>query len=190
MNETERLPIVIELAKVEDAKEMVEVHAQSWLETYPNNALGITEEIVRNSIFGEQNEKIADRIERYARRIETKDEHNHSAFVARQDNKIVGLSLPYVEPGGRHRLGAFYVLESAWGQGVGSQLLSKALDWHGSNDVYLLVATYNERAIRFYEKHGFHRTGAESEEIFTKDVKMPEFEMVHQSDSDKSISSK
>jgi GNAT superfamily N-acetyltransferase len=61
---------------------------------------------------------------------------------------------------GRRRVGALYVLPSAQGSGIGHALLERNLAWHGDDrDVYLTVAAYNERARRFYARHGFVVTG-------------------------------
>ncbi|MEL6356108.1 MAG: GNAT family N-acetyltransferase, partial [Bacteroidota bacterium] len=49
-----------------------------------------------------------------------------------------------------------------WGKGVAAELLRLALEWIGEEStVKLGVIHYNNRAIRFYEKHGFKDTGEE-----------------------------
>lgn len=172
--------VTIEKAKVEDLEEIFQVQLQSSLETYPNEVFGITEAIVRDWRCGQNNKKLIARIEKYRKYIENNDV-SRGIFIARQNDKIIGISFPYIEETGRHRLGAFYVLKEAWGKGVGSKLLKNALDWHGPNDIYLAVTTYNDRAIKFYEKHGFEKTGVSIEANLSEqypDIKMPEFEMV------------
>lgn len=177
--EPESVPVTIEVARPDDAEEAVRVHAQSWVETYPNEEFGITEAAIRKRIYGENNQKIPERIERYRQRISSQDE-SHAVFVARQGGKIVGLTMPFIDEDGRHRLGGLYTLKEVHGQGVGPQLLQKALEWHGESDVYLTVTTYNARAIRFYEKHGFEPTDVPVEDELAQpgDVKLPEIEMV------------
>ena len=73
---------------------------------------------------------------------------------------IAGFTAPFVEARGRRRVGALYVPPSAQGSGIGHALLERNLAWHGDDqDVYLTVAAYNERARRFYARHGFVVTG-------------------------------
>ena len=51
-------------------------------------------------------------------------------------------------------------VDKAWhGKGVGAALMERILDWVGpGRDVELHVATYNERARRFYKRWGFVET--------------------------------
>lgn len=188
--ETEQLPIAVEAARPEDAEAMVRVCDQAWIETYPNDAAGISEGVIRERVQGKHGERFAQKAQRYRELIKTQDADTHAAFVARQGDEVVGISLPYVEEQDgqrRHRLGALYTLKKVHGQGAGAEILKKTLDWHGPHDVWLHVAAYNERAIRFYEKHGFERTGVVVPDELAKsdNVHIPQIEMVrrHQSNA-------
>ena len=170
------------MATPADAAAIRSVQAQTWLATYPNAGLGITREGLRRFLEGENGERIADRVQRTRQRIEA-----HAAapaegcdFVAVLDGEIVGFTAPFVEPGGRRRVGALYVRPSAQGSGLGHGLLARNLAWHGEDqDVYLMVATYNDRAVRFYARHGFVLTGQPGrDELAIDGVAMPELEMV------------
>lgn len=54
-------------------------------------------------------------------------------------------------------LWALYVAQEHWGTGLGSELLTAALEERAA---YLYVLQGNERAIRFYRRHGFALDGA------------------------------
>jgi RimJ/RimL family protein N-acetyltransferase len=101
---------------------------------------------------------------RYLRAIRR---YPHAAvFVAEaEDGRIVGrLSLARDQhPASRHvaDLGLM-VAGSHRRQGIGSALLGAAVEWARANDVRKLelhVFTYNEAAIRLYERFGFEREG-------------------------------
>jgi GNAT superfamily N-acetyltransferase len=172
----------IRVATPADAAAIRSVQTQTWLATYPNAELGITREGLRRFLEGEHGERIAERIERTRRRIEA-----HAAapaggcdFVAERAGEIVGFTVAFVEPGGRRLVGALYVLPAAQGSGLGHRLLARNLAWHGEDqDVYLMVAAYNEHAVLFYARHAFVLTGQpRPDELVIDGVVMPELEMV------------
>jgi GNAT superfamily N-acetyltransferase len=49
----------------------------------------------------------------------------------------------------------FYVLEEARGQGVGSKLLTVALEWCVSQRVHAVILWPSDRSRPLYERHGF-----------------------------------
>jgi GNAT superfamily N-acetyltransferase len=172
----------IRAATPPDAADICTVQARTWLATYPNEELGITREGLRRHLEGKDGERIADRITWTRMRIE---EHLAAPaggcdFVAVRAGEIVGFTAPFVESAGRRRVGALYVLPAVQGSGLGHRLLERNLAWHGEGqDVYLMVAAYNERAKRFYTRHGFVFTGQPAEDELAIDgVVMPELEMV------------
>jgi len=61
-------------------------------------------------------------------------------------------------------LSTIYVDERAHGTGVAARLLRAAL---GGEDAHLLVFSFNERAQRFYFKHGFRPTGDSQTDLGT-----------------------
>ncbi|MCB8976203.1 MAG: GNAT family N-acetyltransferase [Ardenticatenaceae bacterium] len=87
-------------------------------------------------------------------------------LVADWQGRVVGFThvTAYLTPRLRHcgRLGLM-VHPDVWGQGVGSQLMTAALDladnWLNLSRVELEVYTHNEAAIHLYEKFGFVREG-------------------------------
>jgi GNAT superfamily N-acetyltransferase len=175
-------------ATPDDAAAIQSVQAQTWLATYPNAELGITREGLRRHLEGEHGERIAERIDRTWQRLSAHagDPAGGCDFVAvLVGGAIVGFTAPFVEAGGRRRVGALYVLPSAQGSGIGHALLVRNLAWHGEDrDVYLTVAAYNERARRFYARHGFVVTGQPAgDELIIDGVAMPELEMVRRGTS-------
>ena len=170
-------------ATPDDAAAIQSVQAQTWLATYPNAELGIMREGLRRHLEGEHGERIAERIDRTRERLSAHagDPAGGCDFVAvLAGGAIAGFTAPFVEAGGRRRVGALYVLPSAQGSGIGHTLLVRNLAWHREDrDVYLTVAAYNERARRFYARHGFVVTGQPAgDELVIDGVAMPELEMV------------
>jgi len=66
-------------------------------------------------------------------------------------------------------LQAIYVRATQWGTGLGHRLITEAV---GDRDCYLWVLAGNERAIGFYERHGFVGDGAAHDEPEGKHVRM------------------
>ncbi len=92
----------------------------------------------------------------------------HRLLVAESDDRTLGWA---TFGGGRDEgstdlgeLAGLYTHPSAWSQGVGHALLTRAEDElraGGWSRAYLWVLAGNNRAIRFYESHGWHADGAE-----------------------------
>ena len=56
---------------------------------------------------------------------------------------------------------AIHSLPNSWGTGLGYAMLEEVLRQTGEKPVFLWAFRENERARRFYEKHGFHWDGTE-----------------------------
>jgi GNAT superfamily N-acetyltransferase len=173
------LPI-IEPAQPEDAEAIQRVSSTTWLATYPNVEYDITEEDIRRRTNGEYGERIATNIATWTERIEAADETTQP-YVARLNGTVVGFANAMILEGVRY-VGAMYVLPEAQQLGIGGKLMQHILDWLGDEeDIYVVVAVYNEKAINFYKRFGFQATGKQVEDISAKqsgDKQIPEIEMV------------
>ena len=164
----------------EDVLEVTHLLRDTWLETYPNEEQGITREDIL-SRYDENNprhqQRIAERMEKL--KGGQADPEIHS-WVAKDGEKIVGFCSAYKRD--HARIQAIYVLPEYQGKGVGAKLMQTALEWIGEGkDVYIDVASYNQKAISFYEKFGFKKTGREfTDEMFRfpSGAIIPETEMV------------
>ena len=132
----------------EDASGIFNVRLLTWLATYPNNDFGITQKDVRLRLEGQNGELIASNINRLQDTIVNPDD-TRRVYVARENNRVVGFTVPAVIQGQR-RIGALYILPEAQGKGYGTKLLNLSVSWHGrTEDIYLHVVSYNQKAIEF-----------------------------------------
>lgn len=147
--------LVIRLAQSKDAAQLVEVHYQTWLETYPRLVKGVTVNMVHNRFKNEEG-GIKGRQDRWQETI-SKSEPNKKVYVADLAGKVVGFILPVIQVDGRHYVASLYVLPGIQGHGVGSRLMEQALRWLEADKqlVALEVVETNKPAISFYERFGF-----------------------------------
>lgn len=169
-----QLMFEIEEMKLEDIEPATRMRLQSWLDTYPNDQYGVSREWVKTRNRDQLSpEKIASRRERF---IEGKQNGTFNAWIARSaEGKIIGSTTPFKAEDETWRLGSLYVDKNWHGKGVAGQLMQKVIDWINGEDVYLEVASYNERAKAFYRKWGFEEI-PDSESLFAGNI--PEIKMV------------
>jgi GNAT superfamily N-acetyltransferase len=163
----------------EDADSVRHVHKRTWLATYPNEALGITPADIE-ARFDVNTPEAYQRRQAQAQRAINANPHRH-LWVAESETGIVGFCLVRKEEAGHH-ITALYVLPDYQGQGIGKRLMQTALAWLGADrPVTLGVATYNTRAIAFYEQLGFVSSGNPSPfpaPPLPSGVVIPEIEMI------------
>ena len=178
-NEQKTQSYTIEPATPGDAEGITYVQINTWVATYVNEAMDITEEAIRERFYGKDGELFREKIERGKKRIANSQ---YGVYVAKQGDKIVGFASPrYDKEAKQQRLGALYVSPESQGKGLGKQLLDAAINaLDRSQDIYLHVVTYNEKAIGFYENNGFIKTGKDvtgSVDPLPNGVTIPEIEM-------------
>ena len=106
-------------------------------------------------------ETVADEIDHENTLLRHNDLESRMFFVATVDDDVVGwvhLHAPELEKLSHTAELTVGVLEEYRGHGVGSHLLSRGLEWAGSNGyekVYQSVPSTNEAAIEFLEHHGW-----------------------------------
>ena len=141
-------------ARPEDAEAIIAMHAQSWLETYPNKEAGVTEDWVRERTDRWSTEENLEKRRDIIRRCKG----NPNAFyrVAENDKgEIVGMAAPFRNETVQ-RVGAINVKKSYQGTGLAQGLMDQIIEWMDTRrPLQLEVASYNERAKAFYRKYGF-----------------------------------
>jgi ribosomal protein S18 acetylase RimI-like enzyme len=154
--EIDRQPARVDEARLEDVLSIFEVERVTWMATYPSAEEGITEDAIRTLFVDETGEPLPDKIREWEQSInQSAATDDVAVFVARRDGVVVGFVAPDITDGQR-RIRALYVLPEFQGEGVGGELMERALGWHGrEEDIHLYVARYNKQAIDFYERFGF-----------------------------------
>ncbi|HUC87193.1 MAG TPA: GNAT family N-acetyltransferase [Candidatus Saccharimonadales bacterium] len=147
-----------------DAEVICSIRDAAWMGTYPNEELGITLEDVRINAQGLNGEFVPRRIAWFKQKI-AEDDENWVAYVGKIDNDVRGFVVASRNDEGRRLVNSIYVEPGFQGKGLGRKLMDKALDWlGGEEDIYFEVASYNDAAIRFYERFGFEKTENKVEE--------------------------
>jgi ribosomal protein S18 acetylase RimI-like enzyme len=161
----------------EDAEEIQQVFYKTWLQTYPNKELGITEADI-HEIFREKFTK--ESLDLRKQQIIEKNP-NRIFLVAKNGERVVGLVSGHRKEK-FNQIQAIYILPEFQRKGIGHKLLQKCLDFfNASQDIIVHVATYNQKAISFYEKYGFvddgKRLTEERHRMPISRVLIPELEM-------------
>ena len=155
--ERESVPqFTIREATVTDTEALRRMQAKSWIATYPNDEYGVSrewvEEYVTTWLTPEALERSRSIVE------EAIDDRDGFYRLAERDGEVVGFVNATTRDDGTKELKAIYVRPDMFGSGIGGQLMSQAMAWIGKeSDAVLEVVSYNQRAIRFYEKFGFKK---------------------------------
>ncbi|MCC6520703.1 GNAT family N-acetyltransferase [Candidatus Nomurabacteria bacterium] len=162
----------------EDVIQIQEVFYRTWLETYPNEEAGITKEDIEEYYKDRLNPKTIQK------RIDALSQlpPNQLFIVAKDGDKVVGVCR-IVNRETCNQLQAIYVLSEYQRHGVGNMFWDKGQEFFDkSKDTIVQVATYNKKAISFYEKLGFVDTGKrfteERHKMPISGALIPEMEMI------------
>lgn len=142
-------------ATVEDAEAIAGAHVETWRETYTG--------LMPDRFF---DASALESRRRMWRSILALDPVPGTVVVAQREGIVVGFAFAGssqhhdaskgVEPARDLHLFSIYLLAAEHGAGAGSALLSAALR---DQPAQLWVASANDRARKFYERHGFHADG-------------------------------
>lgn len=165
---------VLRAARPGDAQAVADLWVRCWLDTYPNEAFGITRAAIAERMASRN---APEGVARLRTRL-ARDEPGRAAWVAEASGTVVGFAFPATDADGVQHVGALYV-DAAWhGRGPGQALLDAILAWRDpARPLVLSVASYNERAIRFYRRNGFVDAGAEAP--CHADALIPAIGMIH-----------
>ncbi len=163
--------------KINDALEVKILFRDVWIDTYPNKEEGITREDV-DTFFS--NQLSTENVEKFKQKLENIN-GNHQYLVVRIDNKIVGVS-EVLKTEDENKINIICVHPEFQGRGIGFKLWKESLKFiDPTKPTTLIVARYNEKAIKFYERLGFTKAGVipkEEEFILPSGKIIPEIKMV------------
>jgi ribosomal protein S18 acetylase RimI-like enzyme len=142
----------IRQAKLADAEGITQVQRDSWLATYPNKKEGVTIKDIQEK-FKNMNERIT----RWESIISEQNE-DKILLVYEQDNQILGFCGGTKE-GLYGQIKSIYIQPNFTSKGLGSKLMVSAINWlQDIKSIKVEVASYNKKAISFYQKFGFVKT--------------------------------
>lgn len=113
---------VVEEMQLEDIEAATAMRLKSWLDTYPNDELGISREWVEQRNAAQQSEaKIESRRQRF---IDGKAGGTFNAWVAKgAEGRIIGSTTPYIDEDDTRHIGSLYVDKEWHGTGIAHQLM-------------------------------------------------------------------
>ena len=130
-----------------DAEQVSQIYRDSWTRTYSGafSASGLEIELQK----------------RFSEEKQTAEAENPDviALVAIENDAIIGASSSSMDERNQAWIDRMHVLPSHQGKGIADDLLTATLVKHsGLQSIALKVLQENDRAIAFYEKHGFSET--------------------------------
>lgn len=157
---------VVEMVE-SDIGSYVEHKRICWLETYPSEVYGISQDDVRNRLDRKEPRKQIQDFKEFIKNNKTK------IYLLKKDDKIVG-DVIYTIGDEKAEINEIYLRDEVKGKKLGKFLMGLALsEIPKDKDVYLAVLEINETAIQFYQRFGFWKV---EHEMDKKSVKFGEKE--------------
>jgi ribosomal protein S18 acetylase RimI-like enzyme len=149
--------MIVREAKQKDVERLIGFLREAWREAGPgaHGWTGATEETVQHLA---SHAFLSDLLNRDDTRV----------FIALRNEQVIGFSSNRRVSDEIVELSGIIVLESMTGAGVGSSLLNHSLEaarCDGYDVIVVKTESFNERAIRFYLRHGFTREATIEEEV-------------------------
>jgi len=165
----------IDQPTTDDVEGLHEMHIQSWFDTYPNEAQGISREYIAECVKKFNVQRRVEIIE-----DSVKNPNHYMRVVHDENGTVIGFSDSEIEDG-TYELKGLYVDKPMQGTGLAKELMEDALEWLGTDhEIFLIVVAYNIRAQKFYKKYGFEIvTGSDT---FYDNEPLPVIKMVRKED--------
>jgi len=145
--------IIIRDTTVDDLLPLRTMHGQSWRDTYPNEAEGVSRQWVEERTAGWITPEGIEQSKEHVKDIYGHPEHLHKIAVA--GDRVVGI-VHVAKTAEKQHLHALYIAKEYYGTGLAQRLMDTALKWiDPDRPIDLQVVTYNDRAKAFYRKYGF-----------------------------------
>jgi len=169
--------LVIRKKIKDDTEEIQSLLYKTWLQTYPNKSVGVLEDDIHELFKSSFSKESILKKKKFFKNQVT----NKFYYVCTDKKKLIGVA--FLEISNTNKLRSIYVLPEYQNRGVGKKLwkkVSKHID--PTKEIIVHVATYNKKAIAFYEKLGFVDTGKrfteERHRMPVSGVLIPEMEML------------
>ena len=143
--------------ETDDVAAAEQLRAQSWLDSYVDEDRGIG----RDHVLGQVGIRLTQQqLDLRRKTVDRADESRLLQRVAKDEQGEVIVDIVAHKDKSSQHIRALYVDKAHRGSGVAGDLISEGLEWFDAErPVHLEVVSYNDRAIRFYEKHGFAQVG-------------------------------
>lgn len=157
----------IQRATLDDVIGIGEAHLQAWIETYPNEEYGVDESWIKQEfgflIKDGQNEQGNDNGIPFRKNVIKNLDDNTLYEVVKDASGTVQGFLHAHRNDEEVSLNAIYLTDELKGTGVAHKFMEHVLEFAGNLPITLQVVSYNQRAIKFYEKYAFVKGDIEAD---------------------------